>query len=150
MRKVKIVLGTLTLLLGVVSLAYVSEKKENPSKEAELLHQGVVYMESEEAGGPEIVYAKPVRGVLFSHKYHAKDLGLACDSCHSGIFEMQALKSQENSDFNMEALYKGKYCGACHNGQSAFASNTKCANCHIGVKGMKEYIKKLAESEKKK
>ncbi len=149
MRKIKIFLGTLPLLLGMAGLAFVAEKGENPSKEKELLSQGVVYMESEEAGGPEIVYAKPVRGVLFSHKYHAKELGLPCESCHSGIFEMQALKSQENPDFNMEALYKGKYCGACHNGQSAFASNTKCATCHIGVKGMKEYLKKMAKAEKK-
>ncbi|MFN4197126.1 MAG: cytochrome c3 family protein [Caldimicrobium sp.] len=106
--------------------------------------EGIVFMESDEAGGPEIVYNKPVKGVLFSHNYHAKELGLSCDACHSGLFEMQALKSQENPDFNMESLYKGKYCGACHDGKGAFASNTKCASCHIGVKGMKRYQQKLS------
>ncbi len=106
-------------------------------------------MESDEAGGPEIIYHKPVKGVLFSHKFHVKELGLSCDACHPQLFEMQALKSQENPDFNMEALYKGKYCGACHNGKTAFASSTKCAVCHIGVKGLKRFEKELAKKKKK-
>jgi len=147
MRKTKIIFATLVLFLGLSGIAYVSESKnEGASNEAQ---QGVVYLESEEAGGPEIVYTKPVKGVLFSHKYHVKELGMPCESCHSGIFEMQALKSQENPDFVMDSLYKGKYCGACHNGQAAFASNTKCATCHIGVKGLKEYQKKLSQGSKK-
>lgn len=147
MRKTKIFLATLTIFLGLSSIAYVSESKNEEG--ANDIQQGIVYYESEEAGGPEIVYAKPVKGVLFSHKYHVKELGMPCESCHSGIFEMQALKSQENPDFVMDSLYKGKYCGACHNGQAAFASNTKCATCHIGVKGLREYQKKLVQSSKK-
>ena len=35
----------------------------------------------------------------------------------------------------MQGLYDGKYCGACHDGSMAFASDTKCTLCHIGVKG---------------
>ncbi|WP_456432053.1 c(7)-type cytochrome triheme domain-containing protein [Thermosulfuriphilus sp.] len=35
----------------------------------------------------------------------------------------------------MKSLYEGKYCGACHNGEMAFAANTKCTTCHIGVRG---------------
>ena len=81
-----------------------------------------------------IVYDKPVRGVVFSHKVHVEK-GMACDMCHNRIFEQKAKKAQENADFVMDALYKGKYCGACHNGSLAFASNTRCATCHIGVKG---------------
>lgn len=81
-----------------------------------------------------IVFDKPVKGVIFPHKAHIEK-GLACDMCHTRLFEMQAKKSQENADFVMDSLYKGKYCGACHNGSLAFASNTRCATCHIGVKG---------------
>ena len=81
-----------------------------------------------------IVYDKPVKGVVFSHKTHVEK-GLACDMCHNRLFEQQAKKAQENKDFVMESLYQGKYCGACHNGSLAFASNTRCATCHIGVKG---------------
>lgn len=85
--------------------------------------------------GGDILYTKPVKSVLFSHKTHVEQKGLTCDMCHSGTFEMQALKAQENADFKMEALYQGQYCGVCHNGTMAFASNTRCASCHTGVKG---------------
>ncbi|MDK9719361.1 MAG: cytochrome c3 family protein [Trichlorobacter sp.] len=85
-----------------------------------------------------IIYDKPVKGVIFSHKTHAEK-GLACDMCHNHLFEQQAKKAQQNVDFVMDSLYKGKYCGACHNGSLAFASNTRCATCHIGVKGEERY-----------
>lgn len=85
--------------------------------------------------GGDIVYTKPVKSVLFSHKVHVEQKGLTCDMCHARSFEMEALKAQENPDFTMESLYQGNYCGACHNGTMAFASNTRCASCHTGVKG---------------
>jgi c(7)-type cytochrome triheme protein len=86
-------------------------------------------------GGGEIVYTKPVKAVLFSHKAHVEQKGLSCDLCHSQFFEMQALKVQGKTDFNMEGLAQGKYCGVCHNGTMAFSSNSRCASCHTGVKG---------------
>ncbi|MGV1098425.1 cytochrome c3 family protein [Thiovibrio sp. JS02] len=92
----------------------------------------------EDTYGPKapIVWAKPVKGVVFLHKTHTMDAGLDCDSCHNGeMFEMAAGTAEQNEDFTMESLYKGKYCGACHDGQTAFASNTRCTTCHVGVKG---------------
>jgi len=88
-----------------------------------------------DSGGGEIYYTKPVKSVLFSHRLHVEKRGLSCDMCHTKLFEMQALAAQQHSDFNMKSLYSGKYCGACHNGKTAFASNTQCARCHDGVKG---------------
>jgi hypothetical protein len=35
----------------------------------------------------------------------------------------------------MATLYEGGYCGACHDGSTAFASDTRCTTCHIGVRG---------------
>jgi c(7)-type cytochrome triheme protein len=93
----------------------------------------------------DVVYTKPVKGVIFSHKLHVDDRGLSCDMCHSGLFEPSALKAQGKPDFVMESLYRGKYCGACHNGTMAFASNTQCARCHIGVKGYNAYRKMKPE-----
>jgi c(7)-type cytochrome triheme protein len=87
-----------------------------------------------DSGGGEIYFTKPLKSVLFSHKLHADELGLTCDMCHMKLFDMQALAAQEKSDFVMDSLYKGKYCGACHDGKMAFASNTQCARCHGGVK----------------
>src|SRR6266498_3564244 len=85
--------------------------------------------------GGDILYTKPVKSVLFSHKIHVEQKGLTCDMCHAGTFDMQALKAQGNHDFTMEALAQGKYCGVCHNGTMAFSSNSRCASCHSGVKG---------------
>ena len=83
-----------------------------------------------------IIFDQPVKAVVFNHTMHTKDIGLSCDDCHNKIFKMQLGNAESYSDqFVMKALYKGKYCGACHNGDDAFASDTQCATCHIGVLG---------------
>lgn len=83
-----------------------------------------------------IVFNKPVKGVVFDHKGHV-DMGLSCASCHDSAFAMRVGAAEEEyKKFNMQALYQGKYCGVCHNGNIAFASNTRCTSCHIGVKGV--------------
>ena len=98
-----------------------------------ILSIAVPGMAAEEHGG-EIFYTEPVNTVLFSHKLHVEQRELSCDLCHARNFDMQALKAQGNPDFTMKSLMEGKYCGACHNGTMAFASNTRCAGCHTGVK----------------
>jgi len=91
----------------------------------------------EDTYGPEapIVWTKPVESVVFTHKTHTMDAGLDCDSCHDDLFEMEAGAAEEKEDFTMATLYDGGYCGACHDGSTAFASNTRCTTCHIGVRG---------------
>jgi len=91
----------------------------------------------EDEYGPEapIVWNKPVDGVVFEHKTHTMDAGLDCDSCHDDLFVMDTGAAEENDDFTMESLYAGNYCGACHDGSTAFASDTRCTTCHIGVRG---------------
>jgi c(7)-type cytochrome triheme protein len=83
-----------------------------------------------------IVFTKPVKAVVFDHKMHVDDYGFDCTSCHSDVFKMKIGSAETQPDeFIMEALYKGQYCGACHDGDTAFASDTRCTVCHIGVKG---------------
>lgn len=91
----------------------------------------------EDAYGPEapIVFTAPVKAVIFTHKIHTMDAGLECDSCHDSFFEMEIGLAEQNDDFTMQSLYDGNYCGGCHDGETAFASNTRCTVCHIGVKG---------------
>ncbi len=91
----------------------------------------------EDTYGPAnpIIWTKPVKSVVFTHKIHTMDAGLECDNCHDDIFQMEAGTAEENEDFTMKSLYDGKYCGACHDGDTAFAANTRCTTCHIGVKG---------------
>lgn len=91
----------------------------------------------EDTYGPQdpIVWVKPVKSVVFDHKVHTMGAELDCDSCHDDLFEMEAGVAEENEDFTMATLYEGGYCGACHDGSTAFASNTRCTACHIGVRG---------------
>ena len=116
-----------------------------------LLFVGQVNGEEEEYDedtyGPAdpIVWTKPVKAVIFTHKLHTMEMGLECDSCHDGLFEMAAGAAEENDDFTMESLYNGNYCGACHDGETAFASNTRCTTCHIGVRGYNR-MNKAADS----
>lgn len=92
----------------------------------------------EDAYGPydPIIWENPVKGVVFNHKTHTMDAGLDCDSCHDDLFEMESGVVEEAEDFNMASLYDGSYCGACHDGSTSFASNTRCTSCHVGVRGV--------------
>lgn len=89
---------------------------------------------SDQEDGGTIVFTKPVKAVIFDHKIHTSQ-GLDCDSCHDSIFAMETGAAEAKDDFTMASLYAGKYCGSCHDGKTAFASNTRCSACHIGVKG---------------
>ena len=91
---------------------------------------------ADDSGG-DIHYEKPVIGVIFSHAVHVEEAGFDCESCHDDLFSMEAGAAQEEPDFNMLALSEGRYCGACHDGEMAFASNTRCASCHIGAIGFR-------------
>ncbi len=113
-----------------------------------VLYQPLWGQEEEEYPEEPIVFTKPVKAVIFDHKTHVEDAGLSCSDCHDDLFEMAAGTAEENEDFNMEALYNGKYCGACHDGETAFASNRKCTTCHIGVLGWQRMQKGPAKKEK--
>ncbi|HPK53744.1 MAG TPA: cytochrome c3 family protein [Smithellaceae bacterium] len=85
--------------------------------------------------GGGIIYTEPLPTVIFRHQHHVDIKKIGCDKCHSGLFEMEALQAQTKKDFVMEYFYQGKYCGSCHNGKDAFASETQCARCHIRPTG---------------
>ena len=91
---------------------------------------------AQEYGGGPIVFIKPVRAVIFEHKFH---LGkkFNCQSCHPDLFARKAGEVEEKDDFTMESFNQGKYCGKCHDGTIAFSVKTKCNWCHIGVQGHK-------------
>jgi c(7)-type cytochrome triheme protein len=82
-----------------------------------------------------IVWTKPVKAVVFFHETHGEKSDLKCVSCHDGTFPMQVGVAEKSSNFTMKSIYEGRYCGACHDGDTAFAANTRCNTCHIGRKG---------------
>jgi c(7)-type cytochrome triheme protein len=86
------------------------------------------------AGGPlgDIVFkrkdgaAAEVAPAVFSHWFHR--IRYKCYACHDALFAMKT----GATPITMEAILGGKYCGACHNGQAAWASGFEnCNRCHV-------------------
>jgi c(7)-type cytochrome triheme protein len=96
---------------------------------------------AEEEHGGDIVYTKPIKAVIFSHKAHTEDIGMQCEWCHDETFEMEALAMEAEENFNMESLCNESYCGTCHNGDISFSTTVQCARCHIGIKGYDRLVK---------
>lgn len=81
--------------------------------------------------GPQepIVWTTPTKA-RFSHQTHTMDAGLTCDACHDEIFAMEQGSTEKAGDFSMESFKAGKYCGSCHDGNTAFNAATQCGSCH--------------------
>ena len=96
---------------------------------------------SEEAG---------MRPVVFPHWFHR--IRFRCKVCHADLgFKFEA----GGNKINMLKIIDGEYCGACHNGEVAWAVES-CDLCHSGKPGEPTQVhesttsKLLSESNKKK
>jgi len=127
MKPIKII-SLLLLALFCAGAALTAETKKEAAQEYD-----------EDTYGPKapILWEKPVKGVSFSHPTHTMGAGLACDSCHDSLFAQEAGAAEQKDDFTMAKIYAGGYCGACHDGDTAFAAKTRCTACHIGTLGQK-------------
>ncbi|WP_446010017.1 c(7)-type cytochrome triheme domain-containing protein [Candidatus Electrothrix sp.] len=96
---------------------------------------------------PNTILLKKTVKVLFDHALHNKELGLACNECHMKLFDMKTGSTGEQADFTMEAMYDGKYCGACHNGTLAFDLKADCTKCHVDTPEYKEAISGAGKKE---
>lgn len=67
--------------------------------------------------------------VTFSHEKH-KEKFEKCTACHVKIFKM---KKGTTGDLTMAAMNEGKFCGACHDGKTAFSvkDEASCSTCHV-------------------
>lgn len=95
-----------------------------------------------------ILLEKPLKAILFNHALHNKGLGLACNECHMKLFDMKTGSTGEEADFTMEAMYNGKYCGACHNGTMAFDLKADCTKCHVDTPEYKRATSGAGKKEK--
>ncbi|RWX51182.1 c(7)-type cytochrome triheme domain-containing protein [Candidatus Electrothrix marina] len=95
-----------------------------------------------------ILLEKPLKAILFNHALHNKELGLACNECHMKLFDMKTGSTGEEADFTMEAMYNGKYCGACHNGTMAFDLKADCTKCHVDTPEYKRATSGAGKKEK--
>lgn len=124
MKRLLLLTGAICLILPTLFIATADNKVSQE-----------IYDEDEYGPEAPIIWVKPVRTVIFNHKTHTMEAGLDCESCHDEIFEMEAGVAQEDENFTMQAMYDGESCGVCHDGDTAFAANTRCTTCHIGVRG---------------
>ena len=73
--------------------------------------------------------AAGMRPVVFPHWFHR--IRFRCKVCHADLgFKMEAGGNQ----INMLKIIDGEYCGACHNGEVAWAVEN-CDICHTGKPG---------------
>jgi c(7)-type cytochrome triheme protein len=77
----------------------------------------VFQIENESRGTPPAVFPHWVHRVRYK-----------CYACHSAVFEMKA----GANPVTMDAIAAGQYCGACHDGKTAWGVGfDTCAWCHI-------------------
>lgn len=83
------------------------------------------------ANGPKspIVWNTPIKAT-FEHAVHTRDAGLECSSCHDDLFSMQRGTAVKTKKFTMAAMAEGEFCGSCHDGDTAFSTETDCLSCH--------------------
>ena len=71
-----------------------------------------------------------VRPVIFPHWFHR--IRFRCKVCHAELgFKMRV----GSNDFKMSDIVDGRFCGACHNGDIAWAPD-RCDLCHSGKRGL--------------
>jgi c(7)-type cytochrome triheme protein len=72
-----------------------------------------------------------MRPVIFPHWFHRTVF--KCQVCHVEL----GVKMQVGSNrITMADIYRGRYCGECHNGTTAWGIENNCDRCHSGRKGM--------------
>jgi len=78
--------------------------------------------------------AEGMRPVIFSHWFHR--IRFKCKVCHGELgFKMRV----GSNHVSMENITAGEFCGACHNGEIAWAAD-QCDLCHSGKPGLKTGI----------
>lgn len=77
-------------------------------------------------GGGDITLKNKGGDVIFSHEVHVGGAGQKCQECHPALFT----NAKQHKAVNMKAMQKGKSCGACHDGKTAFSVQGDCAKCH--------------------
>jgi len=100
--------------IGLAGLVWLSDARSE--------YADVVLNRNSEAAG--------MRPVIFSHWFHR--IRFRCKVCHHELaFEMRAGANQ----VTMGDIYKGKFCGMCHNNQIAWGLEN-CDLCHSGRAGL--------------
>lgn len=77
-------------------------------------------------GGGDITLKNKGGNVMFSHETHVAGMRLKCNECHDKLYT----NAKQHKKITMKQMQKGKSCGTCHNGKTAFSVKGDCAKCH--------------------
>ena len=77
-------------------------------------------------GGGDITLKSKGGNVVFSHGSHVAGMGLKCNECHDKLYT----NAKQHKKITMKQMQKGKSCGTCHNGKTAFSVTGDCNKCH--------------------
>jgi c(7)-type cytochrome triheme protein len=77
-------------------------------------------------GGGDITLKNKGGTVVFSHETHVSGAGRKCTACHDKLYT----DARQHKKVSMKQMQKGKSCGSCHDGKSAFSVKGNCARCH--------------------
>lgn len=77
-------------------------------------------------GGGDITLKSKGGNVTFSHEVHVSGSGQKCTACHDKLYT----NARQHKKVTMKDMQKGKSCGSCHNGKTAFSVKGDCAKCH--------------------
>ncbi len=75
-----------------------------------------------------------VAPVIFPHWFHR--IRFQCSVCH---VDLEIKMGAGTTGITMEKLIDGRYCGACHDGETAWSIDN-CDLCHTGRPGLKTGI----------
>jgi len=104
-----------------------------------LLLTGTLFIQPVNAEYADVVLNKNsdkegVRPVIFPHWFHR--IRFQCRVCHQELgFEMRV----GSNKVTMEEIIDGKFCGACHNGETAWSVDN-CDLCHSALPHTKSGI----------
>ncbi|MBE0429810.1 MAG: hypothetical protein IBX61_08055 [Thermoleophilia bacterium] len=134
----------LPLLLATLAVGYMIYRSHELTENGTAVAETPAAVSQYDGSIPgDIYYSSKVESVAFSHETHVIGLQIGCDACHADIFQKKAHSAEAQYDFDMAGLAEGKYCGSCHSSRSetAFPSDSQCARCHLGVKGLEKAAK---------
>lgn len=106
---------------------WVKAIKDGQIKPKSGIEDGAETLDTEDFVVTMVPKESPDDKAYFPHLAHTQVL--ACKSCHNALFK----KKEGSSNFTMEDIKAGKYCGACH-GSVAFHPKD-CDLCHVEPAG---------------
>lgn len=87
---------------------------------------GISTTASAAVGGGDVLLKNKGGDVVFSHETHVVGMNLKCTQCHDRLYT----NAKKHKKVSMKEMQKGKSCGACHDGKTAFSVKGDCATCH--------------------